>query len=239
MNLSKSTLLSVENIHTFYGQSHILQGTSLEVKPHECIALLGRNGAGKTTTLRSIMGLAPPQEGRIYFKGQEIHRLKPFQISSIGIALVPEDRQVFSTLTVEENLYIGFQKDKSKDGWNIERVFDEFPSLAERRHNRGHQLSGGEQQMLTIARALMTNPDLLLLDEPSEGLSPLVVEKVFKIIHEIKTEGLPIVLVEQNVQATKSVANHYYIIEQGQNVFTGSHMEFWSQPQLQEKYLGV
>lgn len=239
MNSAERQILSVENIQTYYGKSHILQGISIEVRPHECIALLGRNGAGKTTTLKSIMGLAPPRDGRILFKGQDITTLKPYEMSRLGIALVPEDRQIFTTLTVTENLRISSQKARSDGRWTIDHVFDAFPRLAERRNNRGSQLSGGEQQMLTIARALMTNPELLLLDEPSEGLAPLIVETVLEIIQEVKKEGLTIVIVEQNIDATKLVADRYYILQQGQKVFGGSHEEFWSQPKLKEEFLGV
>lgn len=239
MNSTEKQILSVDDIHTYYGKSHILQGISLEVRPHECIAVLGRNGAGKTTTLRSIMGLTPPRAGRVTYKGRDITTLKPYEMSRMGIALVPEDRQIFTTLTVTENLKISSQKARSDGRWNIDNIFEVFPRLAERRNNRGNQLSGGEQQMLTIARSLMTNPELLLLDEPSEGLAPLIVEKVLEIIHEIKNEGLTIILVEQNIEATKLVADRYYILQQGQNVFEGSHEEFWSQPKLKEDFLGV
>ena len=232
-------MLRLDSIHTYYGKSHILQGISLEVRPHECIAILGRNGAGKTTTLKSIMGLTPPRDGGVFFKGKKISRLRPYEISRLGIALVPEDRQIFTTLTVNENLNISRQKNRAVGQWDMDRVYEVFPRLAERRNNRGHQLSGGEQQMLTIARALMSNPDLLLLDEPSEGLAPLIVETVLNIIEEIKKEGLTIIIVEQNVEATKLVADRYYILQQGLNVFEGSHEEFWSQPKLKEDFLGV
>ena len=239
MNSTERRILSVEDIHTYYGKSHILQGISLEVRPHECIALLGRNGAGKTTTLKSIMGLTPPRLGRILYKGQDISALKPYEMSRMGIALVPEDRQIFTTLTVAENLRISSQKARSDGRWTIDRVFEAFPRLAERQNNRGGQLSGGEQQMLAIARALMTNPELLLLDEPSEGLAPLIVKTVLEIIREVKKEGLTIIIVEQNIEATKLVADHYYILQQGQKVFEGSHDQFWSRPQLMEEFLGV
>ena len=233
-------MLNVEGIQTYYGKSHILQGISLDVKAHECVSILGRNGAGKTTTLKSIMGLVPPKAGSIRFKGQEIGGRKPFEISRQGIGLVPEDRQIFTTLTVTENLRISYQKERAGGGqWSMDRVFETFPGLAERRGNRGYQLSGGEQQMLAVARALMANPDLLLLDEPSEGLAPLIVEIVLEIIESIKREGLTILLVEQNVAATKRVADRYYILQEGCVVYHGSNQEFWSEPELQLKYLGV
>jgi branched-chain amino acid transport system ATP-binding protein len=239
LNTNGNRMLSVEDINTFYGKSHILQGVSLDVGAHECIAVLGRNGAGKTTTLKSIMGLTPPRTGRVMFKKQDITSLKPYQISRLGIAFVPEDRQIFSTLTVVENLRISSQKARADGRWCMDRVFDVFPRLLERKSNRGHQLSGGEQQMLTIARALMTNPELLMLDEPTEGLAPLIVKTVLGILDEIKKEGLTITLVEQNVDATKPVADRYYILQQGQMVFEGSHDAFWSNPQLKEDFLGV
>ena len=232
-------MLNVEGIQTYYGKSHILQGISLDVKAHECVSILGRNGAGKTTTLKSIMGLVPPKQGSIRFKGKEIGGRKPFEISRQGISLVPEDRQIFTTLTVTENLRISHQKERSKGRWDMERIFEAFPSLADRRGNRGYQLSGGEQQMLAVARALMANPDLLLLDEPTEGLAPMIVEIVLNIVESIKEEGLTIILVEQNVAATKKVADRYFILQEGSVVYHGSNKEFWSEPGLQEKYLSV
>ncbi len=239
MNDQIQEMLNVKGIQTYYGKSHILQGISLSVNARECVSILGRNGAGKTTTLKSIMGLVPPKEGSIRFKGQEIGGRKPFEISRQGIGLVPEDRQIFTTLTVTENLRISYQKNRAGGQWNMDRVFEAFPRLAERRGNRGYQLSGGEQQMLAVARALMANPDLLLLDEPSEGLAPLIVEIVLEIIESIKREGLTIILVEQNVAATQKVADRYYILQEGCVVYHGSNEEFWSKPELQKKYLGV
>jgi branched-chain amino acid transport system ATP-binding protein len=232
-------MLQLEDVHTFYGKSHIIQGVSFNVRKKECLALLGRNGAGKTTTLRSIIGLVPPRSGRILFNGRYLQGLKPFEISRLGIGYVPEDRQIFHSLTVLENLGISIQKKRTGGQWDIERVFDFFPSLAERRNNRGNQLSGGEQQMLSIARALMTNPDLLLLDEPTEGLAPLIVEKLLEVIQSLKQSGLTIVLVEQDVQATREVADRYCILQQGRLVHQSEHSEFWSTPELQEAYLGV
>ncbi|MFO7710048.1 MAG: ABC transporter ATP-binding protein [Desulfobacterales bacterium] len=232
-------MLKVDDIHTFYGKSHILQGISFDIRVRECMALLGRNGAGKTTTLRSIIGLVPPRTGRIELNDRPINGLQPFQISRLGIGYVPEDRQIFSALTIQENLTISMQKGRSDGPWNLEKIFDLFPILAERRNNRGNQLSGGEQQMLSIARALMTNPDLLLLDEPTEGLAPLIVEKLLEIILDLKNTGLTIVLVEQDVEATSHVADRYCILQQGLLVHQSNHKDFWSQPELQEMYLGV
>lgn len=232
-------MLQVEGIHTYYGKSHIIQGISFDLAAHECVALLGRNGAGKTTTLRSIVGLTPPQDGKIVFKGEHIQSLLPFNISRKGIAYVPEDRQIFTTLTVTENLNISAQKRQNADGWTIRKVFEIFPSLSQRRLNRGNQLSGGEQQMLTIARALMSNPDLLLLDEPTEGLAPIIVEILLEVITSLKEEGLTILLVEQNISATRTVADHYCILQQGRVVYKGNNHDFWATPALQEEYLGV
>jgi len=235
----KPPMLQLENIHTFYGKSHIIQGVSFNVQVQECVALLGRNGAGKTTTLRTVIGLVPPRGGRIVFNGKPINGLKPHEISRLGIGYVPEDRQIFASLTVLENLTISIQPKRASGPWNLERVFAVLPSLADRRKNRGSQLSGGEQQMLSIARALMTNPDILLLDEPSEGLAPLIVEKLLEIIQSLKQSGLTIVLVEQDVEATRQVADRYCILQQGQLMYQGNHAEFWSRPELQEKFLGV
>jgi branched-chain amino acid transport system ATP-binding protein len=232
-------MLSIEEIDTYYGKSHIIQGLSLDVRSHECVALLGRNGAGKTTTLRSIIGLTPPRRGRIRFKQQPTSGLKPYEIARLGVAYVPENRQIFSTLTVMENLQLSVQRARGNGIWGLDHIFELFPRLAERRSNRGNQLSGGEQQMLAIARALMANPELILLDEPTEGLAPLIVETLLGTISEIKKEGLTIVLVEQNVAATRIVADRYYILQQGRCVYHGSRDDFWNKPELQTEYLGV
>ncbi|MEW6264134.1 MAG: ABC transporter ATP-binding protein [Thermodesulfobacteriota bacterium] len=232
-------MLKVEGIHTYYGKSHIIQDVSLEVLARECVALLGRNGAGKTTTLRSLIGLVPPRQGRIVFKDRPIHGLKPFEISRLGIGYVPEDRQIFATLTVLENLNISRQKHRNQGPWDVKRILDVFPSLAARKNNRGNQLSGGEQQMLSIARALMSNPDLLLLDEPTEGLAPLIVETLLRIIKSLKEEGLTIVLVEQDIEATRDVADRYYVLQQGRVVYCGGNDDFWSHPEIKESFLGV
>jgi branched-chain amino acid transport system ATP-binding protein len=235
----KPALLDLEDIQTYYGKSHIIQGVSFQVHSQECMALLGRNGAGKTTTLRSIMGLVSPRGGRIIFAGCNLSGLKPFEISRLGVAYVPEDRQVFQSLTVLENLSISAQKGRSRGEWGLERIFQFFPRLAERRKNRGSQLSGGEQQMLAIARALMTNPALLLLDEPTEGLAPLIVEKLLAVIQNLKQCGLSIILVEQDVEATREVADRYCILQQGKLVYTSDRSAFWAHPEIIDKYLGV
>jgi len=232
-------IMKLENIHTFYGKSHIIQGISLIIKKKKCISYLGRNGAGKTTTMRSIMGLNPPREGKIFLNGRGINGKKPFEISRWGVGYVPEDRRIFGTLSLIENLNIAIQRRAGRDKWNIDTVFDVFPSLAERRNHKGNELSGGEQQMLAIARALMGNPEILLLDEPTQGLAPVITGVVLEIIQRIKKEGITIFLVEQNVEATYQVTDWYYILQQGLIVYQGSIEEFRSNQELKERYLGV
>ena len=232
-------VLRLDGIHTFYGESHILQGISLAVKKKECVSYLGRNGAGKTTTLRSIMGLSPPREGRIFLNGEQIDGKRPFEISWAGVGYVPEDRRVFGTLSVPENLNIAYRKRGKKDNWNIENVFTVFPILEQRKHHRGAELSGGEQQMLAIARALMGNPEILLLDEPTKGLAPVIVEVVLEVIQTVKSEGTAILLVEQNVDATSQITDRYYILQQGLLVHQCNHDDFLGNAGLKENYLGV
>lgn len=232
----QSPILKVDAIHSYYGKSHIVQGLSFSVQKGECFTFLGRNGAGKTTTLRTIMGLVCPQPGRIVFNGVESSGFKPYQVARLGIGYVPEERQIFSALSVEENLLIAGKKDSA---WPLERIYELFPRLGERRKNMGNELSGGEQQMLAIARALMTDPLLLLLDEPTEGLAPLIVSMLLETIQLIKNEGVTIILVEQNVNATMVVTDHYCILQQGVSVFKGSCEEFKTRPELKERYLGV
>lgn len=234
--VADAPLLAVKDIHAHYGKSHIIQGLSFSVTPGECFSFLGRNGAGKTTTLRTIVGLLSPSRGEIAFDGRHISNLPPYRIARQGIGYVPEDRQIFSALSVEENMVMAMRADTS---WPLERIYDLFPRLAERRNNMGNQLSGGEQQMLCIARALVTDPKLLLLDEPTEGLAPLIVDLLVKTIEMIKKEGLTIILVEQNVQATRAVTDHYCILQQGVSVFQGTGHQFWNTPELMEQYLGV
>jgi len=211
--------LEAEGLHTFYGKSHILHGVGLEVNEGEIVTLLGRNGAGKTTTLRSIMGLTPPREGSVKIFGQEASRMPTFEIAGLGIGYVPEGRKIFANLTVEENLKVPMARSGS---WTIERVFQSFPRLAQRRTNKGRQLSGGEQEMLSIARALVLNPKLLLLDEPSQGLAPLIVKEVFRIIESMRAEGISVLLVEQNVRVSLAIADRAYVLDNGQIVYHGS-----------------
>lgn len=233
-------LLEVKNIETYYGLSHILFGVSLEMNEGECVVLMGRNGAGKTTTFRSIMGLTQPKQGTILYKGQPIEKLPPYKTAALGIGFVPEERAIFPDLTVWENLDVA--RKPSADGkihWTVERVYDFFPRLGERRSQLGGTLSGGEQQMLTIARTLMGNPDLLLLDEPSEGLAPLIVEAIGKLIQQIKQEGITILLAEQNTYFSLQLADRVYIIDDGRIQYTGTAEAVKANPDIIREYMAV
>ena len=211
--------LEAAELQTFYGRSHILHGVGLEVNEGEIVALLGRNGAGKTTTLRSIMGLTPPREGSVKVFGQEASRMPTFQIAALGVGYVPEGRRIFPNLSVEDNLKVPLVR---PGAWTIDRIFKYFPALAERRRNLGRQLSGGEQEMLSIGRALLLNPKLLLLDEPSQGLAPLIVKEVFRIIAAMRDEGISVLVVEQNVRVSLAVADRAYVLDDGRVVHSGS-----------------
>jgi len=233
-------LLQVQDIHTYYGLSHILFDVSLEVERGECVCLVGRNGAGKTTTFRSVMGLTPPRSGTILFKGQPIQGRSPHQVSWQGVGLVPEDRAIFPDLTVWENLDVARKPGtEGQAHWTFERVFDFFPRLAERRNQMGGTLSGGEQQMLTIARTLMGNPDLLLLDEPSEGLAPLIVDAIGELILQIKEEGMTILLAEQNLHFALDLSERAYVIDDGRIQFSGTVAELKATPEIVQRYLAV
>jgi branched-chain amino acid transport system ATP-binding protein len=214
--------LIAEGLHTYYGKSHILHGVSLEVAEGQVTALLGRNGAGKTTTLRSIMGLTPPREGKVTIFGTQTTGWPPFRVAAMGVGYVPEGRKVFPNLTVDENLKVPIER---PGPWTIESVYRLFPRLKERRSNRGRQLSGGEQEMLSIARALVINPKLLILDEPSQGLAPLIVREVFRIVARMRTEGITVLLVEQNVHMSLEIADHAYVLDDGQVVYSGPARE--------------
>ena len=214
--------LRAEAIHTFYGKSHILHGVSLEVAEGKITTLLGRNGAGKSTTLRSLMGLTPPREGQITIFGTKTTKLLPFQIAAMGVGYVPEGRRVFANLTVDENLRVPIERSGT---WTIARIYELFPRLAERKMNRGRQLSGGEQEMLAIARALLVNPKLLMLDEPSQGLAPLVVSEVFRIVTEMRREGISVLLVEQNARMSLEIADFAYVLDDGWVVYSGPARE--------------
>ncbi len=229
-------ILEVKGIDTYYGLGHILHGLSLSVAEGEVVALLGRNGAGKTTTMRSVTGLTPPKKGDILYKGRNIAGLDAHRISQMGIALVPETRGIFSYLTTRENLAIA-QRRGSR--WQMEDVLARFPALRERLDSKGRLLSGGEQEMLAIARALMTGPDLLLLDEPSQGLAPLVVNAVMDTIRELKTQRVSMLLVEQNAEMALQLADRVYVVDHGTVVFTGTPAELRADQQVTATYLGV
>jgi len=233
-------ILELRGIHTYYGLSHILFGISLTMNEKETIVLLGRNGAGKTTTLRSIMGLTPPRSGEILFRGQPLTGKSANVVAHLGIGFVPEDRRIFPTLTVWENLDVACkQKDSEKNRRNFERVYELFPILKERKEQLGGTLSGGEQQMLTIARSLMGNPELLLLDEPSEGLAPLVVQTLAGQIHKLKADGLAILLCEQNTHFSFPLSDRAYIIEKGSLQYEGKIQELERSPDIKLRYLGI
>jgi branched-chain amino acid transport system ATP-binding protein len=231
-------ILAVEDIHTAYGLSRVLFGVSLRVAPGECVCLLGRNGVGKTTTMRSIMGLTPPTSGRVVWKGRDITREAPFRAAGLGIGFVPEDRRIFADLTVWENLDVAERRTRA-GGFSTERVFDLFPALRQLRDRPGGFLSGGEQQMLTIARTLMGNPELLLLDEPSEGLAPLVVDHLQEQIGRLKSAGLTILLAEQNVDFSLDLADRVYVLEKGHIRYEGSSREFREDASIRQQYLAL
>jgi branched-chain amino acid transport system ATP-binding protein len=232
-------MLQINDIHTWYGDSYILQGVTLEVKDATVVALLGRNGMGKTTTIRSIMGLTPPKKGSILFDGHELVGMPSHKIARLGIGLIPQGRLIFQSLSVMENLKMAARTSGKKDPWTLDKVFTVFPKLAERRKNKGNLLSGGEQQMLTIARALMTNPDLLLFDEPSEGLAPVVVDEVFRVIRELKAAGESILLVEQDFGMAMEVADYAYIMSKGTIVYDSAPDVLIADESAKATYLGV
>ncbi|MGS7253001.1 ABC transporter ATP-binding protein [Pseudomonas anuradhapurensis] len=229
-------MLKIDSIHSYYDKSHVLEGVSLKVEAGELVTLLGRNGAGKTTTLRSILGIVRPRQGQISFNGQQLVGREIFDIARLGIALVPEHRGIFRQLSVEENLRIAVRKDSR---WQLEDVYSMFPRLKERRRNGGFALSGGEQQMLAIARALLNGPKLLILDEPTEGLAPVIVDELVKILRRIKDEGLSILLVEQNLMVCDALADRHYVLEQGRVAYQGSAAQFRDDPSIKNRYLAL
>jgi branched-chain amino acid transport system ATP-binding protein len=231
-------MLQIEEIHTYYGLSHILFGVSLEIKEGEVVCLLGRNGAGKSTTMKSIIGLTPPKKGLIRFKGQPTAGKRPFMLARMGIGYVPDDRRVFADLTVGDNLEIS-ERNMTEGGWNKERVYQFFPALEKIDTRRAGYLSGGEQQMLTIARALMTNPDLLLLDEPTEGLAPLIVELLEEQIVKLKEAGLTVLLAEQNLDVALRLSDRGYVIDNGVIRYEGSIEDLRNNEEVRNKYLLV
>ena len=215
--------LEVEALHTYYGKSHILHGVGLAVNEGELVTLLGRNGAGKTTTIRTLMGLVRPREGRIRMFGKDVTGWPAFRIAELGVGYVPEGRKIFPGLTVDENLRVPAER---PGPWTIERVYQLFPRLLERKGNKGRQLSGGEQEMLAIGRALLLNPKMLFLDEPSQGLAPLIVQDVFRVIVQMRNEGMSVLLVEQNVRAAVEIADRAYVLDDGRVVYEGPAAEF-------------
>jgi branched-chain amino acid transport system ATP-binding protein len=231
-------VLEVDSIETCYGLSQVLHGLSLSIKPGEMVTLMGRNGMGKTTTVRSIMGLTPARAGRIKLMGAEIRGLPPYRVAQLGIGLVPEGRQIFPNLSVRENL-LATAVERGAGGWTIARVHDLFPRLAERAGSMGNQLSGGEQQMLAVGRALMTNPRLLILDEATEGLAPLVRAEIWRCLARLKESGLAILVIDKNVGALTKVADRHFLIERGRVVWTGGSPELAAAPDVQHRYLGV
>ena len=230
-------MLEVEDIHTYYGLSHILFGVSLTIEAGKVVCLLGRNGAGKSTTLKSIIGIAPPKKGSIRFKDVEIAGKQPFMLVRMGIGYVPDDRRIFADLTVEDNLEIAERKVGGIQGWDKDRVFELFPVLKNIASRSGGCLSGGEQKMLAIARALMGNPELLLLDEPTEGLAPLMVRAIEEQVNALKTTGLTVLLAEQNVKTTLRLSDHGYIIDDGKIRYHGSVDELKENEEVRKKYL--
>ena len=231
-------MLDLENVNAYYGDSHILHGVSLAVNEGEVVCLLGRNGAGKTTTILTIMGYLKPRPGRILYRGRDIAALPPYAVARLGFGFVPQERGIFPSLTVRENLTV-FARGRAGGRWTLERILELFPSLRARERNLGFQLSGGEQQMLSIARALMLNPSLLLLDEPSEGLAPLIVQDIVEVLRNLKREGLAILLVEQNLRTALAVADRHHVMNKGEICFSGSSGELEGNDFVLRNYLSV
>lgn len=232
-------ILEMAGVHAGYGQARVLFDISLRINPGECVCLLGRNGVGKTTTMRSIMGLTRPNQGRVHWRGRDITGFAAYRIAKLGVGFVPEDRRVFADLTVGENLDVAIKGGANGKTWSLDRVFNLFPKLRELIDRKGGFLSGGEQQMLTIARTLMGNPELLLLDEPSEGLAPLVVDHMHQQISRLKREGLTILLAEQNVEFSLTLADRVYILQKGRVVYQGHAAEVLRDETLRQQYLAL
>ncbi len=233
-------MLELVDIHTYYGESYVLRGITLAVQQGTVVALLGRNGMGKTTTIRSITGFSPPRSGMVRFKEQDITALKPHQIAKMGVGLIPQGRNIFPSLSVRENLTMAARNRKNKgkvQGWSLDRIYSQFPILRERSNLKGTTLSGGEQQMLAVGRALMTNPDLLLMDEPSEGLAPLIVRNIGSIIRQLRSEGLAILLVEQNLPMVLTVSDYTFIMSKGKIVYESIPYELGKNEEIKVKYL--
>jgi len=232
-------MLELINIHTYYGESYVLRGVSLQISEGSVVALLGRNGMGKTTAIRSIIGFTPPRRGQILFQGKEIMELPPNKIAKLGIGLVPQGRYIFPSLSVKENLTMSARSARRADSWSLDKVYALFPILRERSNCRGTLLSGGEQQMLAIGRALMTNPQLILMDEPSEGLAPLIVKDVGRIISQLKEKEFSILLVEQNLPMALKVADYLYVLSNGEVVYESTPEQLRSNDEIKAKHVGV
>jgi len=231
-------ILEVHDIHTFYGEAYVLQGLSLTLEQGQILGLLGRNGVGKTTLVNSIVGFNPPRRGKIIFKGSDISQVSSFETVRGGMGLVPQGRRVFPTLSVEENLLVA-ARGIERHGWDLERVYRLFPRLRERRNQRARTLSGGEQQMLAIGRGLMTNPDCLIMDEPSEGLAPIIIQGVWEAIGKLKQEGLSILLVEQNTSLALKLVDYVHVMSKGQVVYSARPDELWANDEVKSRYLGI
>src|ERR1700726_3882757 len=231
-------ILDVQDVHTYYGDPYVLQGLSLKVEQGQILGLLGRNGVGKTTLVNSIVGFTPPRRGRIVFKGIDISHMASFETVRSGMGLVPQGRRVFPTLSVEENLLVA-ERNIDRHKWTLERVYALFPRLRERRHQRSRTLSGGEQQMLAIGRALMTNPDCLVMDEPSEGLAPIIIQGVWEAIGKLKQEGLSILLVEQNAALALKLVDYVHVMSKGRVVYSARPEELWANDAIKASYLGI
>jgi branched-chain amino acid transport system ATP-binding protein len=234
----KMAILEVQDIHTYYGDAYVLQGLSLELEQGQILGLLGRNGVGKTTLVNSIVGFTPPRRGKVVFKGADITRESSFGTVRRGMGLVPQGRRVFPSLSVEENLRVA-SRSAGRRGWTLERVYPLFPRLQERRRQRAKTLSGGEQQMLAIARGLMTNPDCLIMDEPSEGLAPIIIQAVWQIIRRLKQEGLSILLVEQNAALALQLVDYVHVMSKGQVVHSSDPQSLQRDEAVKSKYLGI
>ena len=231
-------ILEVQDIHTYYGDAYVLQGLSLKLEEGQILGLLGRNGVGKTTLVNSIVGFNPPRRGKVLFKGADITRVSSFETVRAGMGLVPQGRRVFPSLTVEENLKVA-ERGVGRRGWNLARVYALFPQLKERRSQRAKTLSGGEQQMLAIGRGLMTNPDCLIMDEPSEGLAPIVIQGVWDAIGKLKGEGLSILLVEQNAALALKLVDYVHVLSKGRVVYSARPQELWASEEVKASYLGI
>jgi len=231
-------VLRICDIHTYYGESYVLQGISLEVEKGSIIGILGRNGMGKTTLIGSIIGFNPPRRGQILFKGVDIANMPSYKIARMNMGLVPQGRRIFPSLSIKENLLVG-ARSEGVNGWDEEKIYSLFPVLYERRQHKGNQLSGGEQQMLAIARALMTNPEVLLMDEPGEGLAPLIVETIGKVILQLKESGLSILLVEQNLPFAIKITDYIHVLCKGEIVYSSTPQELWKNEEIKTQFLGV